>query len=235
MTLNNLGTVYCDLGDYAAAREYHQRAMELRLTIDDHWGEANSLTNLSLVNHGLGDDEAARRHGERALTIQQEIGDRHGEGYSLTYLGHALAGLSDWPAATAAYDKAMQLRRELGQPGLAIDDLAGLARVAFRQGNLETASAHVAEITAWVRANGMVGVEYPLEVYLTCYQILTALPTATPADHQQARTLLTTAYEALMKQADGISDKALRLSFLEKVKTNQAIVDAWQSHTQSSL
>jgi hypothetical protein len=32
-----------------------------------------------------------------------------------------------------------------------------------------------------------------------------------------------------MKQAAGISDETLRRSFLENVKTNRAIVSAWES------
>jgi tetratricopeptide (TPR) repeat protein len=157
MTLNNLGVVYCDLGDYEAARDYHDQALDLRLAIGDRWGEANSLVNLGLVYHDLGNDGAAREHCQQALAIQREIGDRRGEGYSLTYLGHALAGLGELEAAAEAYDKAMRLRRELGHHGLAMDDLAGLARVALAQGDSKRARGRVEEILAWIEDNGSEG------------------------------------------------------------------------------
>jgi len=70
------------------------------------------------------------------------------QGYSLTYLGHALADLGELEAAAEAYGEAMHLRRELGQHSLAIDDLAGLARVATAQGDLERALEQGEEILA---------------------------------------------------------------------------------------
>jgi predicted ATPase len=210
MALNNLGTVYCDLGDYAAARDYHQQALDLRVTIGDHWGEANSLVNLGLVYHGLGDNEMARKQCRRALAIQREIGDRRGEGYSLTY------------------EEAMCLRRELGQDCLAIDDLAGLARVAMALGNTERALGHVKEILAWIEANGSEGIEYPHQVCLTCYRTLSATAQGDPAALERAQAILSSAHATLLEQAASISDLALRCKFLENVKANCEIVAAWE-------
>ena len=227
--LNNLGTVYCDLGDYAAARDYHQQALDIRLTIGDRWGEANSLVNLGLVYHGLGEDEAARTHCKRALAIQHEIGDRRGEGYSLTYLGHALADLGELEAAAAAYDEALHLRRELGQPSLAIDDLAGLARVRLAQEDRQRALEHVEESLAWIEANGTQGIEYPLQVYLTCYHVLSVTARGDASAIERARAILSNAHAALLAQAAGISDPALRQTFLEGVKTNREIRATWEA------
>jgi predicted ATPase/class 3 adenylate cyclase len=227
MALNNLGTVYCDLGDYEAAQEYHQQALDIRLAIGDRWGEANSLVNLGLVYHGLGDDETARKHCQRALAIQREIGDRRGEGYSLTYLGHALEGMGELEAATEAYDEAMCLRRELGQHGLAIDDLAGLACVVMAQGNSKRALEHVEEILAWIEANGSEGIEYPLQVCLTCYCILSATAHQDTATIERAHAILSQARTTLLEQAASISDSALRSKFLKNVKANRDIMAAW--------
>ncbi len=232
MALSNLGVVYYDLGDYKAARDYHQRAFDLRLTIDDRWGEATSLVNLGLVYHGLGDDEAARQHCQRALVIQREIGDRRGEGYSLTYLGHALVGLGELEAAAEAYSKAKRLRRELGQQGLAIDDVAGLARVAMAQGNLEQALERVEEILAWIEDNGLEGIEYPLQVYMTCYRVLDA--TGGAAAVERAESILSEAHDILLEKTAKISDDALRRSFLENVAVNSEITAAWGKKSRSA-
>ncbi len=226
MALNNLGTIYCDLGDYAAAREDHQQALAIHLTIGDRYGEAASLVNLSLVLYGVGDSEAAREHCQRALAIQREIGDRRGEGYSLTYLGHALVGLGEWQAAAAAYEEALRLRRELGQYGLLIDDWAGLAHVALAQGQAEQALGRMEDILAWIDANGLEGIEYPLQVYLTCYRILKGTADEDPVALERARVVLSTAHSALMERADGIRDEALRRKFLENVKSNREIIAA---------
>ncbi|RMF33081.1 MAG: tetratricopeptide repeat protein, partial [Chloroflexi bacterium] len=228
MVLNNLGTVYCDLGDYERARDYHQQALEVRLTIGDRWGEANSLVNLGLVHHGLGDDATARRCCEQALAIQREIGDRRGEGYCLTYLGYALEALGDLEAAAEAYGAAMELRRELGQQGLAIDDLAGLARVALARGDEAEALERVEEVLAWIEAHGPEGIEYPLQVYLTCYRVLEAVAGEAPGAAERADALLARAYATLQEQAAGISDTALRHKFLEQVRTNREILRLWR-------
>jgi len=229
ITLGNLGNAYCDLGDYEAARDYHQQALDIRITIGDRWGEAVSLVNLGLVYHGLGDNETARKHCQRALAIQQEIGDRRGQGYSLTYLGHTLAGLGKLKAAAKAYDEAIRLRRELGQHSLAIDDLAGLARAALAQSDSEQALEHVEEILAWIETNGSEGIEYPLQVYLTCYHILSATGQEDASTVERAHAILSRAYTTLLDQAASISDSTLRRRFLENVKANREIMAAWKA------
>jgi len=227
MALSNLGTVYCDLGDYEAARDYHQQALHIRITIGDHWGEAVSLVNLGLVHHGLVDNETARAHCHQALTIQREIGDRRGQGYSLTYLGHALEDLGELETAARAYAEAMRLRRELGQHGLAIDDLAGLARVALAQNNPARALEHVEEILAWIDTNSSQGIEYPVRVYLTCYRILRATAHGDTSAIDRARAVLSKAHTTLLEQAANISDNALRRKFLENVQANRETMTAW--------
>lgn len=229
MALNNLGTVYCDLGDYEAARDYHEQALDIRLAIGDRYGEAASLVNLGLVYHYLNDDEAARRHCERALVIQRGIGDRRGQGYSLTYLGHALAGLGELQVAAQIYDEAMRLRRELGQFGLALDDLAGLAGVALTLGDVERALEQVTEILDWIEANGPAGIEYPLQVYLTCYRVLRVTAAGEPAVVARAHSLLAGAHKLLMARAADISDEALRRKFLANVETNREISSIWEA------
>ena len=229
ITLGNLGVVYCDLGDYEAARDDHQQALDLRVTIGDRWGEAVSLVNLGLVYHGLGENEAARKHCEQALTIQREIGDQRGQGYSLTYLGYALADLGELKVAAEVYGEAMRLRRELGQSSLAIDDLAGLARAAMAQGHSERALEQVEEILAWIEANGSEGIEYPLQVYLTCYRVLSATARGDTSAIERAQAILFRAHTTLLEQATSISDRALRRKFMENVKTNRDIVATWEA------
>ncbi len=228
VTLNNLGNVYLVLGDYAAARDYHEQALAIRLTIGDRWGEANSLVNLGLIYHGLGEDGTARQHCERALAIQQEIGDRRGAGYSLTYLGHALAGLGDFDAAARTYDDALRLRRELGQNALAMDDLAGLARVALAQGQKGRALELAREIAAWLEANGSGGIDDPLLAYLTCYRVLHSTTDGDASALGRARALLSTAHADLLAQAERVRDLTLRRSFLEGVAANREILAEWE-------
>jgi len=234
IVLSNLGVVYCDLGDCEAAKEYHQNALNLRRVIGDHSGEGNSLANLGLVHWCLTTYDAARIQCEQALAIQRDIGDRRMQGYSLTYLGHALHGLNHLDAAEKAYIEAVELRRNLGQHGLVMDDLAALARVALAKGETARAQAHVDEILAWIETNDTAGIEYPLQVYFTCYQVLTGAANDDVATIKQADAILATAHTSLMEQAAGISDQALRRSFLENIKTHRDIITTWAANKASA-
>ena len=196
-------------------------------------GEAVSLVNLGLVHHRLRQNEAARTHCEQARTIQREIGDQRGQGYSLTYLGHALADLGELEAAAEAYAEAMGLRRELGQHSLAIDDLAGLTRVAMAQGDVERALEQVEEILAWIEANGPEGIEYPLQVYLTGFRVLSTSAGEDTSAIERAHSILSTAHKSLLEQAASISDRALRRKFMENVRANREIVAAWEAQGTS--
>ncbi len=225
--LGNLGALHADLGDYETARHEHQQALDLRVVIGDRWGEALSLTNLGLVYYGLGNYGAAQNHCQRALEIQREIGDRRNQGFSLTYLGHALTEVGELPAAASAYTEALNLRRDLGQAGLAMDNLAGLAQVALAQDNLTTALKQVEEILAWTEAHGIAGIEYPLQVYFTCYQVLTTGGNGT------AQTILARAYTLLQERAANITDPTLQHGFLENITTHHKIVTLWQANQTS--
>ncbi len=223
IVLSNLGNLFCDLGDFASAKSYHDRGLDLRITIGDRWGEAISLTNLGLVNYCLANYEEAKTQCEQALEIQREIGDRSTSAYSLTYLGHTLFELGELESATAAYDEALTIRRDLGQHSPAMDDVAGLARIALAQNNPDLAKSHVDEILKWIDENGTGGIEYPLQVYLTCYDILKA------TTDERATSILNTAHTTLMDQANDITDPSLRQSFLENVASNRGIIMAWEA------
>jgi hypothetical protein len=123
----------------------------------------------------------------------------------------------------------MRLRRELGQHGLAIDDLAGLAGVALTLGDAERALEQAAEILAWIEVNGSAGIEYPLQVYLTCYRTLQVTAGGDPTVVARAHSLLADAHKLLMERAADISDEALRRKFLANVKTNREILSVWEA------
>lgn len=217
-SLNNLAAIQQTLGDLLAARDYLQRASSLYQTLDNRQGEALAANNLGLVFHDLGDHEAAKYHCTRALKINRAIGDKIGEGYSLTYFGLALEGLKEWAAATDAYREALHLRRKIGQTARAIDDLAGLARVALREQRVTEALMRVKEVLSWIEAHGVHGMEYPLRVYMTCYDVLVAA-----GQEKQATEVLTTAHSLLQEQAARISHEPTRRAFLEQVPLHRQL------------
>ncbi len=220
VALINLGYALDQQGDYAGARIHYEQSLRIYREIGDRQSESLTLACLGLLAHHLGDDEMARERCLQALRIAREIGNRRVEGYVLTRLGHALAGLGRLAEAAEIYRQALTLQRELGQANLAMEPLAGLARVALAQGDVAQAQAHVAEVLAHLEAHTVDGADEPLRVYLTCYRVLSA------AGDPRAHEVLATAYHLLQERADRIGDEGLHRAFLENVAAHRQIVEA---------
>jgi len=224
--LSNLGITYLESGDAPAALRAQQEVLEICREIDDRQGEGVSQVNLAQVYHALDENAAARHACEQALSIARAIGDRQSEIYALNYLGQACEGLHDLAAAAAAYQKTLQLRREAGQDALTMDTLAGLARVALAEGRAAPARDYVDEILAWITANGIEGVEEPLRVYLTCYDVLRATGTDA-ATTARAESVLTTMHGLLQERAARIGDPVRRRQYLDGIAAHRGIQAAW--------
>jgi predicted ATPase/class 3 adenylate cyclase len=221
LALGNLGTLHHTLGDLKAAQEHHQRALQIYQELRDRGGESLAGNNISLVLCDLGEYEQAHEYSQTAVQIAREVGDREGEGYGLTSLGLALEGLGRLEEAAAAYETALVLRKQIGQIAPAMDDLAGLARLACRQGRPELALAYAAECELWLQAHGIHGIEYPLRVYWTLMEVYTAV-----GQPDNAQNALATARALLQQQALNISDEKARQSFLENVPLHRQIQSA---------
>ena len=74
---NNLGTVYSDLDDFQKAKDYHARALDIRLRHIGPWhmDVATSYNNLGNVYSGLGDFLQAKDCLARTLDIRLRRSD----------------------------------------------------------------------------------------------------------------------------------------------------------------
>ena len=72
---NRLGVVSRGLGNYAAARNYHEQALAIRRKVlgEDHSDTPMSYNNQGVVSEGLGDYSAARKYFERAVAIRRKV------------------------------------------------------------------------------------------------------------------------------------------------------------------
>jgi tetratricopeptide (TPR) repeat protein len=227
-TLGNMGAALLDTGDYTAAQTHHNQALSICREIEYLEGKAFNLGMLGLVAQRLDDSEKARACYCRALAITREIGDRSWEGYLLTYLGHTLIELGVLPAAEQAFHDALQIRRELDEhSGMAVDDLAGLARCALAQGRCAEAQQYAEEALTWMDQYGTESVEYPVFVYLICYQTLRTCSIDCPARLDRAEHALQTGYDLLLHQADRIADQEIRRQYLEEVPFNAQLTQVW--------
>lgn len=151
--------------------------------------------------------------------MARDVGDPNVLGYALTRLGHALVGAGHLAEAAEAYRDALALRRELGQSNLAMETLAGLARVSLAENDRAKAQAEVKEILDFLEAGYRLdGTDEPFRAYLTCYRVLAANEDA------RAPAILSQAHRLLREQAARIENNAMRRSFLENVPAHREIV-----------
>jgi tetratricopeptide (TPR) repeat protein len=185
--------------------------------IGDREGEGWVLAYLGLLSHHQDDRESAQRYCQQALLIAQSLGARHTQAYALTHLGHVQMSLGQVAEADRAYRQALTLRHELGEHTLAMEPLAGLARVALAQGGASL--AQVEEILSCLQDSpSLDGTDEPFRIYLTCYRVLRA------ADDPRAEQILNAAYQLIQERTKKIEDQALRRSYLENVPYHREIV-----------
>ncbi len=222
ITLNNLGNNYCDLGDYALAKTHLENSLNLSIITDDRRFEALAKTNLALTYNLLKDYEYAYEYCNLALETLTEIQDRSIKGYTLYYLGCTLTGLHKFQEAVEVFEDAIVLRQDLGQDSRVLDNLAGLANLKYIQEKSFDAMEEVENILTTIDVHGIEGAEFPLVVYLTCYQVLEA------NQDPRADEILQTAYNLLQERSAKIDDETLRHSFLENVPAHREIVQAYE-------
>ncbi len=226
VSLNNLGEVNRCLGDYGEAAKYCKQALDISREIGNHSTENLALCNLSLIYHNLGDTEAALHHGQPALQNAREIGERGRQGFILTNLGHALAASGQWMDAAAAYRESLSLRRDLGTLNLALETLAGLARVTLAQGQPAQALSHIEDILSHLKASGNFdGTDEPFHIHLTCCRVLEA------NDDPRLTEVLDQAYHLLQAQAQKIPDEPTRHAYLEHVPYHRDLITLWEART----
>jgi predicted ATPase/class 3 adenylate cyclase len=220
--LDVLGVVWRDVGDEEQARRCFQQALDIQLSVGDHSYAAYTYLNLGLVR--LAQDSAATHECyQKALRLARETGTRDAEAYALSYQAALQVHIGDLPAATRLYQQALTLRRELHADAAAIEDQAGLARIALAQENLQEARRYAQACLDYIDRSGVEGIEFPMQVYLTCYDVLRA-----SGESRAARRVLGSAYDLLQTRLSAISDPALRESMRENVATNRRAISEWE-------
>jgi len=133
-SLNVLGEVVLDQGDYAAARAYQEEALVIQRQIGDRRGIALSLNNLGHAVLEQGDDGLAKTLLEESLAIRRELGDLQGIADSLTNLGIVARAQGDHNVARKLFEESLAIRRELGDKRGIANSLDGFASLAASEG-----------------------------------------------------------------------------------------------------
>jgi hypothetical protein len=134
-------------------------------------------------------------------------------------LGNAELALGRINEARDGFEQAQTVAHSTGTRHAAI---AGLARAAMAQNDLDAALKEVRRLLAHVDAGGKLeDVEYLRLLELTCYQVLAR------AEEPRASEWLDRAYTNLQATAATLTDAKMREGFLANIPEHREIVKAW--------
>ena len=224
IVLIELGDWAFQQGMYETAREYYETALHLKRRIGERRGEGVVLSCIALLLCHIGSSEAGRDFSSQALTIALEVKALGSRAFALTALGHALVQLGQSNDARLRYQEAYDLRRAMKVDYLAMEPLAGLARVSLLSDEQDEALKSVEEISAYLAGHSLDGTDETVRIYLTCYRVLKL------NRDDRARSILTSAYKLLMERADRISDQARRQSYLERISYHRELITEYRQY-----
>ncbi len=219
--LGGLGSVYLACGAHDQARECMEKALSLRRSVGDRRGEAVNRVDLGSVLLAQGDAAGSLLHLEKAIEVLRAIGARRDETYALVWLGRAREAVGNLDGAKMAYQATLSRSLQRGRPAIGIQGVAGLARVAMAQGDLEAAREYVARVLTFIRERGPAQIEQVFRVYWTCIRVLRAA-----GEDDEAARVLEEAVQRLMEREERIADPALRRMFAQ-VYEHQEILALW--------
>ena len=129
-TLNNMGLVYRDMGEFQKALDTLNQALAIDRDIQSKWAIAYDLKNLGLTYLQMGQPQKALPLFQEALETASGIGNRINEAKILLGYGEALFLLERWPEAEEHFQKALELSRSMA---LARNPVAGALRTGSPQ------------------------------------------------------------------------------------------------------
>jgi CHAT domain-containing protein/tetratricopeptide (TPR) repeat protein len=137
-SLNDIGLVLKDQGDYEAALDYAHRAAAIFEQMRDP-DVALAYNNIGIVLRLQGNYQEASDYYRKALRIYEAQSDRRSIALASFNLGHAYANLGNQRLALEQYRKSLEISKELGiQLGLAYNSDA-LGTVYESQGDYDLA------------------------------------------------------------------------------------------------
>ncbi|HMP42142.1 MAG TPA: tetratricopeptide repeat protein, partial [Roseiflexaceae bacterium] len=216
--LVSLGLAWRDLGNDERALAMFEQALAVQREIGDESLAAYGYLNLAYARR-LSDPATALTEFEQALMLARRTGNSDAEAFALSYRAALYEAHGRWHEAAADYQAALPMLEELQATAAAIECSAGLGRAALAAGDLAAARGYAARCMAHLAAEGSDGMEFPILVYLTCYDIL-----RTTDETAEAQRLLAAAHELLMTRAAQIDVPQLRAGLLELVAAHRRVI-----------
>jgi predicted ATPase/DNA-binding winged helix-turn-helix (wHTH) protein/Tfp pilus assembly protein PilF len=139
MALEAAGILAFHLGDFPAARAYHEDSLAIARELSDHKGIARAAVSLANLQLRQGHPAAAQAMCEEALAISRKLQDPWLTQQSLNGLGNAALDMGEYPMAQSLYEESLVIARERADRVRIAILLNNLGYVAFLQGQSSAA------------------------------------------------------------------------------------------------
>jgi hypothetical protein len=138
---------------------------------------------------------------------------------ALTYYSWTLQEDQQLEKAQEVIVEALETERDTQQRVVMVEDMLLWGRVALAQADLDLAARCAQQVLHFIERQGMQGIEHPVMVYLTCYQILEAC-----GSENEAQVVLAQGRQYLNWQAGQIEEPLLREKYLSQIPENREIL-----------
>ncbi|MCX7782285.1 MAG: AAA family ATPase [Meiothermus sp.] len=220
-----LGNTYRGLGLYTLAQTTLEQALEANAAMGARRERAYVLDNLGLVHVARHNPTNANPLLEEALTESVAIGDEYLQAACYRTLGYIAEQSGHIELATQHFDQARSRFEALNLFRLAMEPIAGLARLALVQGDLKTAQSYADLLWQYLTQHGINSLV--LEAHLACAEVFKAA-----GNLEDAKRVIESSYRELIDRAYKISNPEWREAFLENVPENKQVLQYWQKiHT----
>jgi ATP/maltotriose-dependent transcriptional regulator MalT/DNA-binding SARP family transcriptional activator len=151
-SLNILGELHRQRGDYSAARRFHLQALSIQRRLNERYEIPATLNWLGLLARREGDLDEALRRGEEGLSLREQMGVDYEIGLSLIGVGATHLALGHLSRAAQMWRRALDIFVAAGARYEQTEIHFYLAVLAHRRGNDAAFEEHLGQSFALARS-----------------------------------------------------------------------------------
>ena len=144
-SLNNIGLIYSNQGNYEKALDYYAKSIKIREEIGDKSGTGGSYNNIGIIYDQQGNLEKALENYSESLKISEEIGDKKGVSSSLTNIANIYYVQGNYEKSLEYILKCLEIDKELGDKRGMANSYHNIGAIYKNQGNMEKALEYYAK------------------------------------------------------------------------------------------
>ncbi len=142
LSLNNLGMVEEDQGNFEKAMEYYMKELKFCDKIGDQSGLSSSINNIGNIYFSQNNYSKAMQYYERALKIDRDRNDDTGIAASYNNIGITYDMMEEYDKAMEYYQKSLKISRQVGDKENVANCLHNIGSIYEMRKDLKTAMTY---------------------------------------------------------------------------------------------